>query len=96
MNYVVLQPGEAVYVPADGVHDWLSGDTVECMARSDNLINTGFCPRADKDNIDLFTSALKFDSYSAEQSKLGMSIHPVVDQEQLGLSLCLRLSLTCL
>jgi mannose-6-phosphate isomerase len=48
MNYLVLQFGEAVYVPADGIHAWLSGDIVECMARSDNVINTGFCPRTDR------------------------------------------------
>jgi mannose-6-phosphate isomerase len=75
MNYLVLQPGEAVYVPADGIHAWLSGDIVECMARSDNVINTGFCPRADRDSIDLFTSALTFDPHSAEQSRLEMSTY---------------------
>lgn len=72
MNYLVLQTGEAVCVPADGIHAWLSGDIVECMARSDNVINTGFCPRADRDSIDLFTSALTFDPHSAEQSRLEM------------------------
>jgi mannose-6-phosphate isomerase len=43
MNYLVLQLGEAVCFPADGIHAWLSGNIVECMARSDNVINTGFC-----------------------------------------------------
>ena len=75
MNYLVLQPGEAVYVPADGIHAWLSGDIVECMARSDNVINTGFCPRVDRDSIDLFTSALTFDPHSAEQSRLEMVVY---------------------
>ena len=74
MNYLVLQPGEAVYVPADGIHAWLSGDIVECMARSDNVINTGFCPRADRDSIDLFTSALTFTPHSACESRLEMSV----------------------
>lgn len=75
MNYLVLQPGEAVYVPAHGIHAWLSGDIVECMARSDNVLNTGFCPRADRDSIDLFTSALTFNPHSAEQSRLEMSTY---------------------
>ncbi len=74
MNYLVLQPGEAVYVPADGIHAWLSGDIVECMARSDNVINTGFCPRADRDSIDLFTEALTFTPHSASESRLEMSV----------------------
>jgi mannose-6-phosphate isomerase len=75
MNYLVLQPGEAVNVLADGIHAWLSGDIVECMARSDNVLNTGFCPRADRDRIDLFTSALTFDPHSAEQSRLEMATY---------------------
>lgn len=60
MNFLVLQKGEAIYVPADGIHAYLSGDIVECMARSDNVLNTGFCPRADRDSVDLFTAALTF------------------------------------
>jgi mannose-6-phosphate isomerase len=28
------------------------------MARSDNVLNTGFCPRPDRDSISLFTAAL--------------------------------------
>jgi len=73
MNYLVLQPGEAVYVPADGIHAWLSGDIVECMARSDNVINTGFCPRADRDSIELFTAALTFSPHSSDEARLDMS-----------------------
>lgn len=66
LNYLILQPGETIYVPADGIHAWLSGDIVECMARSDNVLNTGVCPHADRDRIDQFTSALTFDLHSAE------------------------------
>merc|ERR1712093_868752 len=40
MNYMVLEKGDAIYVPADGIHAYLSGDIVECMARSDNVLNT--------------------------------------------------------
>lgn len=60
MNFMTLDPGQAVCVPADSIHAWLSGDILECMARSDNVLNTGFCPRASRDNIDLFTEALTF------------------------------------
>jgi mannose-6-phosphate isomerase len=65
----------AVCAPADGIHAWLSGDIVECIVQSDNIINTGFCPRVDRDSIDLFTSALTFDPHSAEQSRLEMLVH---------------------
>ncbi|KAJ5082182.1 hypothetical protein N7532_011225 [Penicillium argentinense] len=60
MNYMVLEPGQAICVPADSIHAYLSGDILECMARSDNVLNTGFCPRADRDNVDLFAQALTF------------------------------------
>ncbi|KAH7351070.1 RmlC-like cupin domain-containing protein [Rhexocercosporidium sp. MPI-PUGE-AT-0058] len=70
MNYLVLEKGEAIYVPADGIHAYLSGDIVECMARSDNVLNTGFCPRADRDSIELFTAALSFSPKSADEALL--------------------------
>merc|ERR1711964_744239 len=61
------EKGDAIYVPADGIHAYLSGDIVECMARSDNVLNTGFCPRADRDSIELFTAALTFSPRSADE-----------------------------
>lgn len=70
MNYLVLQKGDAIYVPADGIHAYLSGDIVECMARSDNVLNTGFCPRADRDSIELFTAALTFSPKNADEALL--------------------------
>lgn len=70
MNYLVLQPGEAVYVPADGIHAWLSGDIIECMARSNNVLNFGFCPRADRNNTDLVCDLLTFNPHSVEDSIL--------------------------
>ncbi|EEY22296.1 mannose-6-phosphate isomerase [Verticillium alfalfae VaMs.102] len=60
MNFMKLKAGEALFIPADGIHAYLSGDIVECMARSNNVLNTGFCPKGDRDNIDLFSDALTF------------------------------------
>jgi mannose-6-phosphate isomerase len=40
------------------------------MARSDNVLNTGFCPRADRDSIDLFTAALTFSPKNAGEALL--------------------------
>lgn len=53
-----------------GIHAYLSGDIVECMARSDNVLNTGFCPRADRDSIEVFTAALTFSPRSADEALL--------------------------
>lgn len=67
MNFLTLSDGDAIYVPADAPHAYLSGDIVECMARSNNVLNTGFCPRADRDNIELFSRALTFSPHSASE-----------------------------
>lgn len=71
MNFLTLTTGSAIYVPADCPHAYLSGNIVECMARSNNVLNTGFCPRADRDNIALFSSALTFAPHSASEILLG-------------------------
>lgn len=73
MNYMSVSPGQAVCVPADGIHAYISGDIVECMARSDNVLNTGFCPRADRDSVDTFTQALSFTTHSGDEALLSHS-----------------------
>lgn len=70
MNFLTLSAGDAIFVPADCPHAYLSGDIVECMARSNNVLNTGFCPRTDRDSIDLFTQALTFSPHSADEVRL--------------------------
>ncbi|OGE51630.1 hypothetical protein PENARI_c012G09068 [Penicillium arizonense] len=70
MNYLTLGPGDAVFVPADSIHAYLEGDIVECMARSDNVISTGFCPAAERDSVELFGQALTFVPHSAQDAFL--------------------------
>lgn len=41
LNPVSLQPGEALFVPAGGVHAYLNGLAVEIMASSDNVLRAG-------------------------------------------------------
>ncbi|NTV40297.1 MAG: mannose-6-phosphate isomerase, class I [Demequinaceae bacterium] len=41
MNAVTLEPGEALYTPAGTVHCYISGDGVEIMANSDNVVRAG-------------------------------------------------------
>ena len=67
MNYLQLNAGEAIYVPADAPHAYLSGNIVECMARSNNVLNTGFCPRADRDSVAIFTASLTFSPHNAQE-----------------------------
>jgi mannose-6-phosphate isomerase len=70
MNYLQLKEGDSIYIPADGIHAYLSGNIIECMARSNNVLNTGFCPRADRDSVDLFTSCLTFTPHDAKECML--------------------------
>lgn len=41
MNAVTLSPGDALYTPAGTVHCYISGDGVEIMASSDNVVRAG-------------------------------------------------------
>ena len=75
MNFLTLKPGEALYIPADGIHAYLSGDIVECMARSNNVLNTGFCPRADRNSVESFVSCLTFTPHSAEEAMLPSTVY---------------------
>jgi mannose-6-phosphate isomerase len=70
MNYMTVKPGDAVCVPPDSIHAYLHGDIIECMASSDNVLNTGFCPRVERDSVELFTRALTFKPHSAREAKL--------------------------
>jgi mannose-6-phosphate isomerase len=67
MNYLQLKAGDSIYIPADGIHAYLSGNIIECMARSNNVLNTGFCPRADRDSVEMFISALTFTPHDAKE-----------------------------
>lgn len=45
LNYVRLQPGEAIALAANEPHAYVSGEIVECMATSDNVIRAGLTPK---------------------------------------------------
>ncbi|KAJ5681835.1 uncharacterized protein N7477_001775 [Penicillium maclennaniae] len=70
MNYMALGPGDSIFVPPDSIHAYLQGDILECMARSDHVITTGFCPAAERDNVELFGQTLTFNSHNAESALL--------------------------
>nr|XP_033320873.1 mannose-6-phosphate isomerase [Megalopta genalis]XP_033320874.1 mannose-6-phosphate isomerase [Megalopta genalis] len=40
-NYITMQPGEAIYLGPNEPHAYLSGDCIECMACSDNVVRAG-------------------------------------------------------
>ncbi|AKE40702.1 putative mannose-phosphate isomerase [Corynebacterium kutscheri] len=41
LNYIILQPGEAIYLDAGNLHAYVSGLAVEIMANSDNVLRGG-------------------------------------------------------
>jgi mannose-6-phosphate isomerase len=45
LNPVTLHPGDALFVPAGGVHAYLKGLGVEIMASSDNVLRAGLTPK---------------------------------------------------
>jgi len=45
LNFVTLAPGEALFLVADDIHAYLSGDIIECMAASDNVVRAGLTPK---------------------------------------------------
>jgi mannose-6-phosphate isomerase len=58
LNYVKLSPGEAMFLQAKDPHAYISGDIIECMAASDNVVRAGFTPKF-KD-VDTLVSMLTY------------------------------------
>lgn len=67
LNYIQLQPGEALYLRADDIHAYLAGDIIECMAASDNVVRAGFTP--------------KFKDVATLTQMLTYSYAPIADQK---------------
>lgn len=45
LNRIVLQPGEAIFLPAGNLHAYLRGTGVEILANSDNILRCGLTPK---------------------------------------------------
>ncbi|KXN90327.1 Mannose-6-phosphate isomerase [Leucoagaricus sp. SymC.cos] len=45
LNYITLQPGEAIFLGAGEPHAYIYGECMECMANSDNVIRAGLTPK---------------------------------------------------
>ena len=45
LNLIVLKPGEAMFLGPNLPHAYLSGDCIECMACSDNVVRAGLTPK---------------------------------------------------
>ncbi|SDF92148.1 mannose-6-phosphate isomerase, type 1 [Lentzea fradiae] len=45
LNRLVLQPGEAIHLPAGNLHAYLRGTGIEILANSDNVLRCGLTPK---------------------------------------------------
>jgi mannose-6-phosphate isomerase len=45
LRHTVLQPGDAVFMPAGGLHSYLHGTGIELLANSDNVVRAGLTPK---------------------------------------------------
>ncbi|XP_013139776.1 PREDICTED: mannose-6-phosphate isomerase [Papilio polytes] len=75
MNLMHLRPGQAIFLKPNLPHAYLSGDCVECMACSDNVVRAGLTPK----HIDLptLTHMLDYNSYTPQQ----MLFNPQIEDE---------------
>lgn len=65
LNYIQLKPGQAVFLKANEPHCYLSGDCVECMAKSDNVIRLGLTPKYR--DIDSICTTLSYEPVNPEE-----------------------------
>lgn len=76
LNFVKLSPGEALFLKADDIHAYISGDIIECMASSDNVIRAGFTPKFQ--DVDTLTQILTYDHEPPEKQLLQPKDYPYV------------------
>ncbi|RWA07603.1 hypothetical protein EKO27_g7503 [Xylaria grammica] len=74
LNYVTLSPGEALFLKADDIHAYVSGDIIECMASSDNVVRAGFTPKfKDVQNL---VDMLTYNYAPIEEQKMSPTEYP--------------------
>lgn len=74
LNFVQFQPGEGMFLKADDIHAYISGDIIECMASSDNVVRAGFTPKF-KD-VKTLTDMLTYSYAPIEAQKLEPTDYP--------------------
>ncbi|KAG7816260.1 hypothetical protein KL928_004816 [Ogataea angusta] len=68
LNHCILKSGEAMFLEAKDPHAYISGDIMECMAASDNVIRAGFTPKF-KD-VEVLVDCLTYSFNPVEEQKL--------------------------
>ncbi|KAL2257001.1 hypothetical protein VTK26DRAFT_785 [Humicola hyalothermophila] len=84
LNFVTLQPGEALFLRADDIHAYVSGDIIECMASSDNVVRAGFTPKF-KD-VDTLVDMLTYNYAPIDEQKMQPTHYPYATLNRAGYS----------
>ena len=74
LNFVKLNPGEALFLVADDIHAYVSGDIIECMAASDNVVRAGLTPKF-KD-VSTLVDMLTYNFAPIEEQKMTPTEYP--------------------
>lgn len=67
LNHCILKSGEAMFLQALEPHAYISGDIMECMAASDNVIRAGFTPKFM--DVKVLVENLTYSTNDVEQQK---------------------------
>ena len=84
LNFVKLEAGEALFLVADDIHAYVSGDIIECMAASDNVVRAGLTPKF-KDTETL-VNMLTYNHAPIEEQKMSPTEYPYVTLNRQGYS----------
>ena len=68
LNYIQLDPFESIYIAPNVPHAYISGDIVECLASSDNVVRAAFSSKV-KD-VDTFCNMLDYTPRTVSDTKL--------------------------
>jgi mannose-6-phosphate isomerase len=71
MNLCSLEAGDGVFIPANVPHAYISGELVECMANSDNVVRAGLTTKYQ--DVDTLLSMISYRSYPP------VTLRPVAD-----------------
>lgn len=84
LNFVTLRRGEALFLRADDIHAYVSGDIIECMASSDNVVRAGFTPKF-KD-VDTLVNMLTYNYAPIDEQKMQPTDYPYATLNRAGYS----------
>lgn len=82
MNYLVMEPNETIFTPADGVYCYPFWDIVEYMACSYNILTGELC-LVDCDSLNLCSGTLRAARLPAKPGEDGTSGHILVYQSSI-------------